>query len=171
LPLPQGIKWDNSLAFAEIEKAIKEEFDQDVVCYIRDAALLLRSGCEELGQGILIIPENLGFDHVCLFLSMFQMGRKLNTCMYTLFSPNIINLQTLRESLIHALKFRLGLHKSVNNSLSVRLNPRSLKPLAIMLKENQQQKVSIFENTIRESVLRGIALYKETLGSSGEVTY
>jgi hypothetical protein len=141
LPLPQGVDWDNNTAFAEIEKAVAEDFGDNVLCDVRKAALLLRSGYEDLDKGILLSPkEKLGFSHVKLFLSLFQMGRRLNICIYTLFSPTQGDFET-------------------QNSL------------AIALKENQQQKISVFENTLRSSVLRGVALYKETLGSGGEVTY
>jgi hypothetical protein len=140
LPLPQGVDWDNNLAFAEIGKAVEEDFGKDVICDIRNAASLLRSGHEDLGQGVHLIPgEKLGFSHVTLFVSLFPMGRKLNICIYTLCS----------------------LDGDIN----------AKKPLAMALKENQQQKISIFENTVRESVLRGIALYKKTLSTSGEITY
>jgi flagellar biosynthesis GTPase FlhF len=140
LPLPQGVDWDDNLAFAEIEKTVEEDFGKDVVCSVHHAALLLRSGHEDLGRGVYLFPgEKLGFSHVRWFVSLFQIGRRLNTCIYTLCS----------------------LDGDIN----------AKKSLAMTLKENQQQKVSIFENTIRASVLRGIALYKETLSTSGEVTY
>jgi hypothetical protein len=141
LPLPQGVDWDNNAAFTEIGKAVAEDFGDDVQCSIRKAALLLRSGYEDLDKGILLSPkERLGFRHISLFANVFQMGRRMNICVYTLFSPTQGDFE-------------------------------AQKSLAIMLKENQRQKLSVFENTLRSSVLRGVALYKETLGSGGEVTY
>jgi hypothetical protein len=132
LPLPQGIDWDDNLAFTEIKKTVEEDFGKDVACRVRTAALLLRSGHEDLGRGVYLFPEkNLGFSHVRWFVSLFQIGRRLNTCIYTLCS----------------------LDGDIN----------AKKSLAMTLKENQQQKVSVFENTLRASVLRGIALYEKKL--------
>jgi hypothetical protein len=188
LPLPQGFDWDNDAAFAEIGKTVAEDFGSDVICDVRIAALLLRNGHEDLDRGLLLSPgDKLGFKHVSLFLNMFQMGRRLNISVYTLFSPirevtiathipliitgnnqkgQTRSIRKIQESLIRMLK---GIQQQ--KQLLAMETLKSQKSQAIALKENQQQKVSVFENTLRASVLRGIALYKEKLGSGGEVTY
>jgi hypothetical protein len=139
LTLPKGVGWKNDAAFAEIETAIKDEFGNDVMFRVKKAVLLLQNGHEDLEEGALVV--NHGFEHVSLFVNMFQMGRRLNISIYTLFSP-------------------------VPN-----LDAATMKPLAISLKKNQQPKIAAFENTVRAVALKAIAAAKDKLPYDDGVEY
>ena len=139
----------NDKLFARIDEMVAEEYDGTVFCAKQVCVILSEEASEEI-HGILLTPskEELGFDHVLLFVNLMKLGKNLCIRFYTLFKPTADTLEMQAKQSI-SLKNRLNpnikayeeaVRESTLRSIEEFMNDSSGKPAPQADGEPEQEK-------------------------------